>query len=74
MAEDDVLQQVRTAREAFAAAHDHDVEKMVAFLTARNKAEGRVVVSRPPRSPLYVAVAPLAAVATSQQTVGAGTS
>jgi hypothetical protein len=72
MGEDDIVQQVRAAREAFASQHDFDVEKMVAFLKAKTKAEGRVTVSLPPRPALYVAVAPIPPVAATPPAADVG--
>jgi hypothetical protein len=49
MFDDDVLAGVRAAREAFAAAHDFDLEKMVAALQVKNESDRRPVVSLPHR-------------------------
>lgn len=51
MVEDDVLREVRAAREAYARAHGYDVRAMVADLRARDAAGDRPVVRRPPRRP-----------------------
>jgi hypothetical protein len=51
MVEDDVLQQVRAAREAYAEAHGFDVRAMVADLRARDAAGDWRVVRLPPRRP-----------------------
>jgi hypothetical protein len=49
MAEDDVLRQVRAAREAYAKSLGYDVRAMVADLSARDAAGDWTVVRRPPR-------------------------
>jgi hypothetical protein len=51
MTEDDVLREVRAAREAYAQAHNFDVRAMVADLRARDDAGDWPVVRRPPRRP-----------------------
>ncbi|MFO0850566.1 MAG: hypothetical protein U0871_18705 [Gemmataceae bacterium] len=48
MAEDDVLRQVRAAREAFAAAHGYDTWAMVAALRAMDAAGDWPVVAVAP--------------------------
>jgi len=57
MIQDDVLRQVREARDAYARSHGYNVRAMVADLRARNLAGDWPVVSRPPRRPKPV-VAP----------------
>ena len=49
MSEDEVVREVRTAREAVAAAHEYDVQAMVAALRALDDAGGRAVVRFAPR-------------------------
>jgi hypothetical protein len=49
MVEDDVLREVRAAREAYARAHGYDVRAMVADLRARDSAGDWTVVRRSPR-------------------------
>lgn len=49
MIEDEVIREVRAARDAFAAAHGYDIRAMVAALHEYGKASGREVVSFPPR-------------------------
>jgi hypothetical protein len=49
MTEDDVLRQVRAAREAYARSHNFDIRAMVADLRARDQAGDRPVVRRAPR-------------------------
>jgi hypothetical protein len=49
MAEDDVLRQVRAAREAYARSLGYDVRAMVAELRARDAAGDWPVVRRPAR-------------------------
>jgi hypothetical protein len=47
--EDDVIREVRAARDAFAAAHGYDIRAMVAALHEYAVASGREVVTFPPR-------------------------
>jgi hypothetical protein len=49
MTEDDVLLEVRAAREAFAGLHNIDVRAMVADLAAQDAAGDWPVVRRAPR-------------------------
>jgi hypothetical protein len=51
MVEDDVLREVRAAREAYARSHGYDVRAMVADLRARDAVGDWPVVRRPPRRP-----------------------
>jgi hypothetical protein len=51
MVEDDVLRQVRAARDAYARSLGYDVHAMVADLHARYSTGDWVVVRRPPRRP-----------------------
>lgn len=51
MTEDDVLREVRAAREAYAGSHHFDVRAMVADLRARDAAGDWPVVRRAPRPP-----------------------
>ncbi len=51
MVEDDVLREVRAAREAYARSHGYDVRAMVADLRAQDAAGDWPVVRRPPRRP-----------------------
>ena len=55
MTEDDVLCEVRAAREAYARLHHFDVRAMVADLRARDEAGDWPVVRRAPRRPHPVA-------------------
>ena len=55
MTEDDVLREVRAAREGYAQSHNFDVRAMVADLRARDAAGDWPVVRRPPRRPQPVA-------------------
>lgn len=50
MIEDDVVREVRAAREAFAAAHNYDIRAMCAALRAMDVVDGRAVVrqAQPP--------------------------
>ena len=54
MTEDDVLREVRAAREAYARSHNFDIRAMVADLRARDQAGDRRVVRRAPRPPAAV--------------------
>jgi hypothetical protein len=49
MSEDEVVREVRAAREVFAASHEYDVQAMVAALRALDDAGGRAVVRFAPR-------------------------
>lgn len=49
MIEDEVIREVRAAREAFAASHGFDIRKMVAALHAVGVASGREMVCFSPR-------------------------
>lgn len=51
MIEDEVVREVRAAREAFAASHGYDIRAMVAALHEFGVASGREVVCLPPRRP-----------------------
>jgi hypothetical protein len=55
MTEDDVLREVRAARETYARLHNFDVRAMVADLRARDVAGDWPVVRRAPRRPVGVA-------------------
>ena len=52
MIEDEVVREVRAAREAFAASHGFDIRKMVAALHELGVASGREVVRFAPRPPI----------------------
>jgi hypothetical protein len=54
MIEDEVVCEVRAAREAFAASHGFDIRKMVAALHELGVASGRELVRFPPRQPASV--------------------
>lgn len=49
MIEDEIVRQVRTAREAFAASHGYDIHAMVAALHELGVASGRELVRLAPR-------------------------
>lgn len=49
MTEDEVVREVRAAREAFAAAHGYDIRAMVAALRERGAASGRELIRLAPR-------------------------
>ena len=68
MIEDDVLREVRAAREAYARLHNFDVGAMVADLRARNLAGDWPVVRHLPRRPNPVAVPAIAPNQALQQT------
>lgn len=55
MIEDDVLREVRAAREAYARLHHFDVRAMVADLQTRDLAGNWPVVCHPPRRPHPIA-------------------
>jgi hypothetical protein len=52
MNEDDVLREVRAAREAYGRLHNFDVRAMVADLRARDLADDWPVVRHAPRRPV----------------------
>ena len=54
MNEDDVLREVRQAREAYARSHNFDIRAMVADLQARDALGDRLVVRRAPRRAVAV--------------------
>lgn len=56
MAEDDVLREVRAAREAYAQLHQFDVRAMVQDLRTQDLSGDWPVVRRAPRRPRPVAV------------------
>lgn len=55
MFEDDILREVRAAREAYARSHDYDIRAMVEDLRARDAAGDWPTARRPPRRPNLVA-------------------
>ncbi len=65
---DDVLQEVRAAREAFARLHGYDAHAMVAALRQMNAVGDWPVVRHPCRRPNLVAVPALAPNQTPRQT------
>ena len=73
MVEDDVLQEVRAAREAYAQSHGYDVRAMVADLRARDSAGDWPVVRRSPRRPMPPRQ-PAASTPQALQPVGTATS
>ncbi len=50
MTEDEVVREVRTARDAFAASHQYDIRAMVAALRELSTAGDREVVRLTPRA------------------------
>jgi hypothetical protein len=48
--EDEVVREVRAARDAFAASHGYDIRAMVAALRQVGVASGRVVIPVTPRA------------------------
>jgi len=54
MTEDEVVREVRAAREAFAASHGYDIRAMVAALHEWGVASGREVVRLAPRPAITV--------------------
>ena len=67
MIEDEVVREVRAAREAFAASHGFDIRKMVAALHELGVASGRELVQFAPRPAL---VGPNQALRPARATVG----
>jgi hypothetical protein len=59
MIEDEVVREVRTAREAFAASHDFDIRRMVVALHEVGVASGRELVHFAPRPALVAPNQPL---------------
>jgi len=55
MIEDEIVREVRAAREPFAAAHGYDIRAMVAALQAFDAGDGRPVVRLEPRPPVQLA-------------------
>ena len=51
MWEDEVVEEVRAARRAHAAAHGHDLRRIVADLKRKQDAAGRPAVTLEPRPP-----------------------
>ena len=51
MTDEEVLREVREARDAFAKSHGYDIGKMAADLRAMDLADDRLVVRCPPRRP-----------------------
>lgn len=58
MMDDEVIREVRAAREAFAAAHGNDIQAMVAALQALDASDGREVVRFAPRPPQVIPTFP----------------
>ncbi len=54
MIDDDVMREVRAAKEAYAQSHNFDLTAIVADLRAKEAAGDRPVVRRPPRRPRQV--------------------
>ena len=54
MIEDEVLREIRTVRETFAASHGYDIRDMIASLNGMALASGREVVRFAPRPPLVI--------------------
>ncbi len=67
MIEDDVLREVRAAREAYARLHNFDVRAMAKDLRARDLAGDWQVVSMPPRRPHSVPAPSVGPIETSQR-------
>jgi hypothetical protein len=60
MVEDDVLREVRAAREAYARSHGYDVRAIVADLRAQDAVGDWPVVRRSPRRPSRTGAPPTA--------------
>jgi hypothetical protein len=71
MIHDDVIQQVRAAREAYAQLHNFDVQAMVADLRALDAAGDWPVVRRAPRLPRLAAPREVAPQEQPRQQTGA---
>jgi hypothetical protein len=69
MVEDDVLREVRAAREAYARSHNFNIDAMVEDLRRRELASGWQIVSHPPRR--VQAVAPPSESAKQEPQTGA---
>lgn len=67
MKEDDVLREVRTVREAFAASHGYDIRSMVSALRQFGCASGMKVVSLHRRPPSPIATPPVGTEADASQ-------
>ena len=52
MTEDEVVREVRAARDAFAASHGYDIQAMVVALQVFGAASDREIVRLPPRPAL----------------------
>jgi hypothetical protein len=65
MSEDEVVREVRAAREAFAASHGFDIRKMVTALHELGVASGRELVQFAPRPPIVVPSQPQPPLATA---------
>lgn len=59
MNEDEIVREVRAAREAFAASHGYDIRAMVAALHALGIASGRELVRFAPRPAMTMPNKPL---------------
>jgi hypothetical protein len=68
MIEDDVLQEVRAAREAYARSFGYDLGAIVADLRARDLAGDWPVVRHPPRRPTPATAPPVTPGPVLQQT------
>ena len=68
MIEDEVVREVRAAREAFAASHGYDIGAMVAALHEWGIASGRELVRLAPRRPTSVGRESMAGPLTTQST------
>lgn len=71
MIDDDVLREVRAAREAYARSHHFDVRAMIADLQARDAAGDWPIVRRAPRPPQPVAPGANRALNPAEQSTGA---
>ncbi len=65
MIEDEVVREVRAAREAFAASHGFDIRKMVDALHELGVASGRELVEFAPRPPVVAPSQPQPPTATA---------
>ena len=65
MTEDEVVREVRTAREAFAASHGYDIQASVAALREFGATSGREVVRLAPRPVVAIGHAAVSMAGTS---------
>jgi hypothetical protein len=57
---DEIVDEVRRARDAYAAQFDHDLERIAQDLSRRERESGREYVNLPPKPPVPVRPVPKA--------------